>query len=527
VTGKHDPAMRTLPALLAHHAEQDPDRPLVFDEAGTLTRAGAVDMALGMSAAFLGLGVGRGDTVGIMLENCRELLASWFGLAHRGGIEVPVNPANVGDRLAHIVHHSGCRELVVGAESVAKIDAIADRLPNLRRLIVVGEARSDRFETLPYDALERDPARAGDHRPHFSEPVAVMYTSGSTGPAKGAVISHGQHYTNGHQPTSLFGIGREDTLYVSLPLHHNMAQGYGVCVALVSGAAIRIAERFDADGFWDDVRAHDATVLSFVGAMLVLLAKRDPRADDADNPLRIGFGVPIPGELHEPFERRFGLRLIHAYGSTEATIVAWNHREDRKVGAAGAPLPDFDVRVMDEDDAPVETGRIGQICVRPKEPYSMFSGYFGDAEKTVEAWRNLWFHTGDRGWIDEDGDLWFSDRLGDVVRRMGEFISSYEVERVLLSHPEVQLCAAFGVPSELIEEEVMVAVVPQPGSEPDASELRAFCAERLPRHAVPRFVELLQELPMTATGKIEKYKLRERGVTRATDDARAPREVLG
>jgi crotonobetaine/carnitine-CoA ligase len=170
-------------------------------------------------------------------------------------------------------------------------------------------------------------------------------------------------------------------------------------------------------------------------------------------------------------------------------------------------------------------GDVGEICVRPREPFSMFSGYLHDAERTVEAWRNLWFHTGDRGWFDDDGDLWFSDRIGDVVRRMGEFISSQEVEDALLSHPGVKLAAAFGVPSELSEDELMVAVVPQPGAELDAPAVRAWCAERLPRHAVPRYVELREELPMTPTGKIEKYRLRERGVTPAAHDARAKPEV--
>ncbi len=526
MSARHAPELRTLPALLRGHAEQRPDDAFVLDELGTLTWAQALDLARGTSAAFAELGVSRGDTVAIMLDNRRELLASWFGLACLGAVEVPVNPASVGEGLAHILNQSGCRELVVGADRLRQVDAVAERLPVLERVLVVGEGRSERFESIPFAELDADPARAPDVSVRFSDPAAVMFTSGSSGPAKGAVLSHGQHYTNGHQPTSLFEIGAGDTLYVCLPLHHNMAQGYGVCVSLVSGASVRIAPRFEVDGFWDDVRAHGATILSFVGAMLVLLAKRAPADDDASNPLRVGFGVPIPADLHEAFERRFDLRLVHCYGSTEATIVAWNASPDRKVGAAGRPLADYDVRVMDEDDVPVAAGTLGEICVRPHEPNSMFSGYFRDPERTVAAWRNLWFHTGDRGWLDSDGDLWFSDRMGDVVRRLGEFVSSYEVEQVLVAHPDVQLAAAYGVPSELIEEEVMVAVVVQPGADLDPGELCAWCAERLPRHAVPRFVELLKELPMTPSGKIEKYKLRERGVTADTHDARATREAL-
>jgi crotonobetaine/carnitine-CoA ligase len=518
---KHAFEDRTLPAMLSHWAERQPDRAFAIDNAGTLTWAAAHEEARAMSAAFAALGIEPGDTVGLMLENRRELLTSWLGLAHAGGVEVPINPAEVGDRLVHIIEHCGCQTAVVGADCVEKIDAAADRLSRLRRLVVVGgDERSARFETLPFDALERDPRRAGRHRPRFGDPVAVMYTSGSTGPPKGVVISHGHHFTNGQQPTALFEISPSDLVYVALPLHHNMGQGYGVWVALASGASVRIAERFRADEFWSDVRAHGATILPFVGAMLVLLAKQSPHADDADNSVRVAFGVPIPRDLHEPFERRFGLELVHAYGSTEATIVAWNRRKNRKIGPAGPPLPDYEVCVMDDEDRAVGVGVTGQICIRPREPYSMFSGYFKDPQRTVEAWRNLWFHTGDRGWLDADGDLWFSDRIGDVVRRMGEFISSQEVERVVLSHPDVRLCAAYGVPSELIEEELMVAVVAQSEGQLTPEDLRAHCAQRLPRHAVPRFIEFVDELPMTATGKVEKYRLKARGVTAATDDVR-------
>jgi crotonobetaine/carnitine-CoA ligase len=519
-------ADRTLPALLARHATDRPDATFVVDSGGKLSWGRALELARAQSAGFHRLGIERGDTVALILDNRRELLASWFGLAAMGAVEVPVNPANVGERLVHILNQARCREIVVQAEYLERLEAVADRLPAIRRAVVVGDTHSERFETIPFSSLDVDARRSPAVDVRFADPAAVMFTSGSTGPAKGVVLSHGQHYTNGHQPTSLFGIGPGDTVHVCLPLHHNMAQGYGVCVGLVSGAAVRIAPRFDADAFWDDVRANGSTILSFVGALLVLLAKRAPRADDWDNPLRVGFGVPIPADLHESFEERFGVRLVHCYGSTEATIVAWNAKADRKPGAVGRPLPDFDVCIMSPDDEPLASGQVGEICIRPRQPSSMFMGYFGDPESTLAAWRNLWFHTGDRGWFDADGDLWFSDRIGDVIRRLGEFVSSYEVEQAVVAHPDVQLAAAFGVPSDLIEEEVMLAVLAREGSRVEPQALRGWCAERLPRHAVPRFVELVKELPMTPTGKIEKFKLRERGVTATTDDARAAREVL-
>jgi crotonobetaine/carnitine-CoA ligase len=510
--------------MLELNASRDPDATFVVDEAGRLSRGETLALAGRTAGAFARLGIEKGETVLVLLDNRREFLATWFGLARLGAIEVPVNPAAVGEHLVHVVNHSRCRVAVVQAEHLPKLEAVAQRLDRLERVVVVGDGTTKRFDVVPWAEL---PARASapPDTTRYTEPVAVLYTSGSTGPAKGAVVSHGHHYVNGYQPTALFDLGPSDTIYISLPLHHNMAQGYGVWVAIVSGAAIRLVPRFDADLFWPDVREHGATVLPFVGAMLVLLAKRRPQDEDADNPLRVGYGVPIPAALHEPFEQRFGLRLVHGYGSTEATIVAWNNGADRIVGAAGRVLPDYDVRIVDEDDQPLPPGEVGQICVRPHEPFSMFSGYFRDPERTAAALRNLWFHTGDRGWFDSGGNLWFSDRMGDVIRRLGETISSSDVEQAILAHPEVRLAAAFGVASELTEEEVMAAVIRQEGSTFAADALRTWCAERLPRYAVPRFIEFVDDLPLTPTGKIEKYKLRARGVTDTTDDARTRREV--
>ena len=515
-------APRTLPAALLAGAELAPESTLIEDELGVLSRAGALEMGRGMAAAFAALGVGVGSPVAIMSSNRREFLASWFGLACLGAIEVPINTAHRGRQLLHVLEHSQAELLVIEAELLDRVEELADRLTRLRTVVVIGAGSSERFQTVGFAALERDgergPLRLGDP----GDPVAIMYTSGSTGPAKGVVMSHGQHATNGSQPTKVLGIGAGDVIYCCLPLHHNMAQGYGVWVALASGASIHLSPGFDGGRFWDEVRAAGATVLTFVGAMLALLAKRPPAPDDTVNPLRVGFGVPIPAALHEPFERRFGLELVHAYGSTEATIVAWNDRKhDRSVGAAGRILPEFEVAIHGPDDEPVPSGETGEICIRPRQTETMFSGYWRDPERTERAWRGEWFHSGDRGRFDAREDLWFVDRQDDVVRRMGEFISSVEVEQELLAHPEVVLAAAYGVPSELVEEELMVAVVPAPGAELSAAELRSWCAERLPRFAVPRYVTFADSLPMTSTGKVEKFRLKQLGVTPETDDARA------
>lgn len=519
MTLKHPLEQRTLPAMLARNAETFGDRIFLRDDAGEVTWGGTWTSARQLAGAFARMGVAKGDPVALILGNRRELLESWFGLATLGAIEVPADPDGMSQRLVHVLNHSGARVAVVEADSLETLDRFADQLECLERVVVVGgDGSSGRFDTLRYESAvaRTDPLRSSEAA--CSDPVAILYTSGSTGLPKGAIIPHAQHYINGWQATAAARLEAEDILYLCLPLHHNMAQGYGIWAAIVSGASVQLARRFDRHTFWDDVQRSGATVFPFVGAMLVLLAKQD--AGGPDNPLRVGYGVPIPADVHETFERRFGLKLIHCYGSTEATIVSWQSPDERVIGSAGRALPDYEVRIHDDNDLPVGDGGIGEICIRPREPFSCFLGYYRDPERTMEKWRNLWLHTGDAGMFDSEGNLWFIGRRDDLIRCRGDFISPEEIEDVVASHPEVVLAAAYGVPSELTEEDVMIAVVRRPDSQLSAAGLREWAAERLPRRALPRFVDFVPELPMTSTGKIERYKLKERGVTATADDAR-------
>ncbi len=511
---------RTLPKVLARRAAEHGDRTFLFDAEGSVTWAEAFEHARRVAGGLARLGVERGDSVGIIGGNRREFLWSWFGVNCLGAVEVPVNPTERAEGMRYPLHHSGARVVIVEDVALAEFEAAAENLPGVEVVVVMGEGATAKFRCLSFaELVDGPPADPADLSP--SDPAAVLYTSGSTGPPKGVVVSHGHHATNGLKPAELMDIGPDDILYICLPLNHNMAQGYGFWPALVSGAAVRLAPRFSVSGFWPDVRESGATVLPFVGVMLVLLAKEEPSTTDRSHHLRVGYGVPIPKDIHEAFEERFGLELVHCYGSTEATIVSWNTGPDRVVGSVGKVLDDYRVRIVDELDRPVATGEVGEICVRPESPWSMFSGYLHDAPRAVHAWRNLWFHTGDRGRLDEDGYLYFVDRLGDTIRRRGEMISAYDVEQVLLAHPAVKLAAVYAVPSELIEDEVMASVVCREGHALDAAELRAFCTGRMVAYAIPRYVEFMDELPLTATGKIEKYKLAARGVTPATDDALA------
>lgn len=518
---------RTLPALLERNANAFGPKPFLVDDAhGPLGWSEAWEMARSMASAFAGLGVAKGDAVVLALENRREFVEAWFGLATLGALEVPVNPALVGGRLVHIFGHSQARLAVVEAEVAARLSAVRDQLPHLERLIVVGDKPDGMAGAIPWGHVPE--LRSGSRVEvdvSDGDTVAIMYTSGSTGSPKGAVLPHGQHHANGAQAVAAARIEPDDIIYVCLPLHHNMAQGYGIWPAVVAGATVQLAPRFERADFWRQVTRSGATVFPFVGGLLTLLLKQDEQEGEVANPLRVAYGVPVPAELHEQFEKRFGVEVIHGYGSTEATIPVWNVGADRVVGAAGKVIEGFELAIHDEDDEPLPVGEAGEICIRPRRPFTMFQGYYHEPERTVTAFRNLWFHSGDRGRLDADGNLWFLGRAGDVIRRLGEFVSAEEVELAAGSHPAVLLAAALGVPSELSEEEVMVAVVLKESGLLTAEELRGWLTDRLPAFAVPRFVEFVEELPTTPTGKVEKYKLRRRGVTADTDDGRRNKET--
>jgi carnitine-CoA ligase len=514
---------RTLPRLLERRAERDADGVLMADQEGELSAGETYVLAGRVADGFHRLGVRRGDRVALMLENSRDFVAAWFGLATLGAAQVPVNPQAVGDHLAFVLRHSGASALVIDdvlLPGVAPALAALVRERALAHVIVRGDRPHGLdLPVVPFaELLSGTPRFDGVAATSAADTMAIMYTSGSTGAPKGVVMPFGQHCENGRQATAAAGIGPEDRLFVCLPLHHNMAQGYGVMPALVAGASFHLAPRFQRSTFWDEVRASRSTVWPFIGAMLVLLAQQE---GEQPNPLRVAYGVPIPPEVHPRFEQRFAVRLIPCYGSTEATIVTWGTIEGGDPpGSCGRVLPQFDVQIQQPDGTPAPDGASGEICIRPREPAIMFQGYHDEPERGRLAVRDLWFHSGDQGRLDSGGWLWFGGRGEDVIRRFGEFISASEVEDVVLSCPSVDLVAAYGVPDEVAGEELMVAVAAREDSGLRAEDVREWCRGRLPQFAVPRYVDVVEELPMTATGKIQKYVLRGRGIAPTTYDGR-------
>ena len=349
--------------------------------------------------------------------------------------------------------------------------------------------------------------------------ATVLYTSGTTGLPKGVMTCHNAYAVTGFEYAQRYvALRSDDVLWTCLPLFHINAQAITAMPALLSGRPMVLTARFSASRFWSEMHEHRATVFNYMGAMLIILLKQPVSDDDAENPIRLTVGSSAPKDRWREFEQRFGITLVEIYGLTEsAGVCLGSPPTGGPIGTCGQPLGWSDVRIAREDGSTADPGEAGEIVIRSKQPNTMFVGYYHDEPATTRAWEGGWFHSGDRGRRRADGPFEFVDRMKDSIRRRGENISSYEVERVVNEHRAVLESAAVAVPSELGEDEVMIVVVPKPGAEIDPAELSAFCIDRMAAFQVPRYVRVLTALPKTPTEKVQKFELRAEGVASAWD----------
>ena len=469
--------------------------------------------------AMLGLGSNKGDTCAVMLPNGADYLTTWLGLTRIGVIEVPINVAYRGDLFQYLLQQSECSTLVIDQRWIEHFVAIAPALTHIKHVIVVGLGpENDRHLTattkkfVVHDYM--DLVSSGDSAlPSIvvdeTDPSVILFTSGTTGPSKGVVLSHKANFRLARNVSELMGYGKGERLFTVFPLFHVNARYTTVLPAwLVDGDCV-MHDRFSASNFWDFCRTENVTAFNYMGALLMMLMKQPERSDDATNPVRRAYGAPAPIEIYSDFEKRFALQLVEVYGSTELGTATMNTVESFRVGSCGYAVPYFDVEIHDEQDNLCAPGTEGEIVVRPKEPSVMFDGYYKMPEATVAAFQNLWFHTGDRGKMDSDGYFYFIDRMKDAIRRRGENISSWEVEKVLNTHPHVLESAVVGVPSALTEEEVMAILILKPGQTADPKNILEFCEGKMAHFAIPRYFQFVTELPRTPSQRVEKYKLRQ------------------
>lgn len=500
---------------------------LVAPPAAPVTFAEADRMATRVANGLRGLGVGPGARVAVMLPNGLEYCYTWFGINRLGAVHVAVNTAYRGAFLRHVLENSAAGVLVAAADLLDLVAEVEAELHHLERVVVVGgppRAALRRLEVVDVAAILGDPAAPFDDTAvGYRDLSSIMYTSGTTGPSKGVLMPHAHVYLLGLGAVEHLRLTERDVYYICMPLFHANAMFMQLYGSLIAGCPAVIVPRFSASSWLADIRRHGCTVTNTLGVMTEFIVRQPPSAHDRDHRLRLVLAVPNPPSLAPAFRQRFGCQIMEGYGMTEVNIPLYMPIDGpERDGSCGRVYERFfEVRVVDpESDEELPPGEVGEIVVRPREPFCFSLGYNDMPDKTVEAWRNFWFHTGDAGRRDGDGYFYFVDRIKDCIRRRGENISSFEIEAVLLGHPGVAEAAAVAVPSGIAggEDEIKACLVPRPGTRLDPREVAAHCQGKMPAFAVPRYVEVLDRLPRTPTEKVQKAALRAAGITAATWD---------
>ncbi|MBE1536957.1 AMP-binding protein [Actinomadura algeriensis] len=524
-----------LPTVLRHHAGRRPDAVWLDapEEGATWTYAQALADAEAIGAAMLSDGARPGDRVVIVAANSSRFVRTWLGTAVAGLAEVPINTAYERDFLAHQVRTVEARLAVIDDVYAERFAAVAEAARDVRKFWVIDTGRQAEaievlraagWEAAPWDDLLDAGASARVELPDVRpmDLASVFFTSGTTGPSKGVAMPHAQMYFFAQECVALTRLTSDDAWMAVTPLFHGNAQFMAAYPTLVAGARFVLRSRFSASRWIDQIRESRVTVTNFIGVMMDFIWKQEPRPDDADNALRCVFAAPTASSILRPMRDRFGIEaFVEVFGLTETSApILSPYGEERPAGAAGLAADEwFDVALVDpETDEEVPVGEIGELVVRPKVPFISGNGYFNMPDRTVEAWRNLWFHTGDALRRDEDGWFYFVDRFKDALRRRGENISSYEVESAILGHPAVAECAVIAVPAatEAGEDEVMAYLIAREDVSPES--VWEWCESRIPGFAVPRYLRFVESLPKTPSQRVQKAKLRAAGITPETHD---------
>lgn len=498
-------------AVLDRRAAQFPDR-VMMSVAGTEVTFEQMRQRSAAAAAVLAeLGVGRGETVALFTATCPEWIYFWLGAARIGAVSAAVNAANKGEFLHDALRLARAKVILTDAERLARARAAADGLATVTDILVRGDALDDDLARGAAGPAADSPGAPGDVG-------SLFFTSGTTGASKAVATSWHYLFCAAATVAAAWEFDAGEVLWTAMPLFHLSAAPTVLAPMLVGGTSV-LAAAFHPGRVWDEVRACNAVGFAGAGAMVSMLANQPADPRDGQLPLRFISAAPIDADSYRDIERRYGCRVVTMYGLTEAFPIAVKTvAEDGVPGTSGRPNPNFDVRILDPDGNPLPVGEPGEIACRPRRPHVMSEGYVraqGAAASEAAALRVQahphWFRTGDLGVLDGDGNLTYVDRVKDALRRRGENVSSVEVETVVACHPAVAEAAVVGVPSELGEDDIVVVVTLRPGATLDHPGLLDFCAARMPYFCVPRYVEIVDEIPKTVIGRVRKDVLRAQG----------------
>jgi crotonobetaine/carnitine-CoA ligase len=523
------PAVTGLPGTINETfraaVEAAPDR-LYLDFSGdTYTYARMAREVERFARGLHALGIAPGDRVVSVLENGPRAIIAWYATNRLGAIYVPINTAYKGEYLRHQIGDSGARIVVCEADYLADVLAVAAELPAVERIVHTGEPRSVAGGDKPVSAFEEHCLEEGEApcaEVVASDLAMLLYTSGTTGLSKGCMVSHNYLCDVSRRYCETIGRTPEDMLWLPMPLFHITGISAAILTMQLHSSAA-FARKFSLSNMWPDIERTGASFVILLGTMALMVANApdSPESVRCKGQVRTLIGIPMNDALAEVWRERFGVQWCSGkiYGSTEVgQALNARYDDDLPDSSCGRVNDTFDVRIFDENDNEVSAGTVGEIVVRPKKPDVMFSGYWNNPAATAKSWRNLWHHMGDNARVDEAGNFFFVDRSKDVIRRRGENISSFEMEGIFNRHSAIAEIAIHAVPSEYMEDDVKATIVLRPGAALTAAGLIEWAVSRVPRFALPRYVEFVDELPKNASGRVLKFQLREKGVTAATWD---------
>ncbi len=519
---------RVLPKVLYRAAEAQPEWPFVLHGDQVFSYADTERISTQLAHGMRKWGVVSGVRVATLLDNSPRYILTLFAVAKLGALNVPINTAARGDLLRYYLQDANCTHVIV---QDTYLTALREAWPdvNLPLAVLHPDEQSSGMEFPSWEDLLADGEALRERSLgitlHAWDPWLILYTSGTTGPSKGSICPHAHSLSIARTQATRMALEPQDRLYTCLPLFHGNALNYSTLTALWARATIALETRFSARRFWPDIHRYRATQFNAMMIVTSILEKLPVTPEERDNPVRIAAIVPPPPNRKQ-LEERWGLKIISQFALSEAcpiAVLAPGEAYD-KPRTSGRIAESIELRIVDENDVEVPRGTPGEIVIRTKQPWTMFCGYYGKVEATVSAFRNLWFHTGDRAYIDEDGYLFFVDRVKDAIRRRGENISAFEIESILNGHEAILEAAAVPVPSELGEDEVAVFIVK---AAPELTEEAVidYAVRKMAYFMVPRYVQFVDDLPKTPSQKISKTALREQA--KATYREMWDREAFG
>jgi crotonobetaine/carnitine-CoA ligase len=514
---------RLLAPILAAQAKQEGERPYLTFGDRTWTFGETHETVRAIARGLRELGVQKRESVGMLLHNSANFVFSWYACTLVGAVFVPINPSYTGYMLEYVLGDANTRGLIIDRDLAPALATLsAEALARLQWVAVIGGTEDLSLPQGPalyldYAALPQFKGPDPEIPTDFRDLQSIMYTSGTTGPSKGVMLPNAHFFGSSMTFLRALAMDRDDVLFTPLPLFHGLASRLGVLPALMVGAHVIVAERFSASKYWQQVTECGASVSHCMFTIPPILKAQPPGPWDKAHKLRAMFNANSDPE----FERRFNVRLVEAYGATETGLTIYTAWPERKVGSCGKAHEDWEIALVDDNDLAVSEGEVGQVVARPRRPWIMMEGYINKPVETLRTTRNLWYHSGDYARRDADGYFFFVGRLKEHIRRRGENLSAFEIERIISNHADVAECAAVAYPAADGEDDIRCVIVRRVGSTLTAPELMDWLQPSMPPAMLPRYIEFVAVLPYTPSQKVEKYKLIEDGLAADAWDRKA------